>query len=161
MDRGGYSGRNPAQTEGEAADVTLTHYRISGGNAGQSQPGGDLHCPVRRPTGVSGDVYLLRGDHILVNMDNSRKRLQHIKNDPRVSLTVLDDGDWYTHVTVIGRVNQMYDDEGLADIDALSRRYTDQDYPRRDRPRTSALIEVDRVHGWGSQKNNDQPTSRQ
>ena len=47
--------------------------------------------------------YLLRGDHILVNMDNSRKRLQHIKNDPRVSLTVLDDGDWYTHVTVIGR----------------------------------------------------------
>ena len=105
--------------------------------------------------------YLLRGDHILVNMDNGRKRLEHIKNDPRVSLTVLDDGDWYTHVTVIGRVTQMYDDEGLADIDALSRHYTDQDYPRRDRPRISALIEVDRVHGWGSQKNNDQPTSRQ
>jgi PPOX class probable F420-dependent enzyme len=105
--------------------------------------------------------YLLRGDHLLVNMDHCRKRLDHLKNDPRVSLTVLDDEDWYTHVTIIGRVTQMYDDDGLADIDALSRHYTGQEYPRRDRPRISALIEVDRVHGWGSQKNNDQADGRQ
>jgi PPOX class probable F420-dependent enzyme len=105
--------------------------------------------------------YLLRGDHLLVNMDHGRKRLEHLKNDPRVSLTVLDDGDWYTHVTIIGRVTQMYDDDGLADIDALSRHYTGQEYPRRDRPRISALIQVDRVHGWGSQKNNDQADGRQ
>jgi hypothetical protein len=64
-------------------------------------------------------------------------------------------------VTIIGRVTQMYDDDGLADIDALSRHYTGQEYPRRDRPRISALIEVDRVHGWGSQKNNDQADGRQ
>jgi PPOX class probable F420-dependent enzyme len=101
--------------------------------------------------------YLLRDDHILVNMDQGRKRLEHIKTDPRVSLTVLDDADWYTHVTVIGRVTEIYDDEGLADIDALSRQYTGDPYPRRDRPRVSALIEIDRVHGWGSQKNNSQP----
>jgi PPOX class probable F420-dependent enzyme len=105
--------------------------------------------------------YLLRGDRILVNMDHGRKRLEHMKKDPRVSLTVLDGTDWYTHVTVIGRVTEIYDDEGLADIDALSRQYTDQEYPQRDRPRVSALIEVDRVHGWGSQKNNDQPDGRQ
>jgi PPOX class probable F420-dependent enzyme len=59
--------------------------------------------------------YLLRDDHILVNMDQGRKRLEHIKTDPRVSLTVLDSADWYTHVTVIGRVNEIYDDEGHAD----------------------------------------------
>jgi PPOX class probable F420-dependent enzyme len=105
--------------------------------------------------------YLLRGDHLMVNMDHGRKRLEHLKNDPRVSLTVLDDGDWYTHVTIIGRVTQMYDDDGLADIDALSRHYTGQEYPRRDRSRISALIAVDRVHGWGSQKNNDQADGRQ
>jgi PPOX class probable F420-dependent enzyme len=105
--------------------------------------------------------YLLRGDRILVNMDHGRKRLDHIKKDPRVSLTVLDGADWYTHVTVIGRVTEIYDDEDLADIDALSRQYTNQEYPQRDRPRVSALIEVDRVHGWGSQKNNDQPDGRQ
>ncbi len=105
--------------------------------------------------------YLLRDDHILVNMDRARKRLKHMEKDPRVSLTVLDDGDWYTHVTVIGRVVRIYDDEGLADIDALSQHYSGQQYPQRDRPRVSAVIEVDRVHGWGSQKNNDQPDGRQ
>ena len=101
--------------------------------------------------------YLLRGEEILVNMDEGRVRLKHMRKDPRVSLTVLDSDDWYTHVTVIGRVTRMYDDDGLADIDALSRHYSGQEYPQRDRRRISAVIQVDRVHGWGSQKNNDQP----
>lgn len=105
--------------------------------------------------------YLLRDDDkVLVNMDVARKRLDHLRKDPRVSLTVIDDNDWYTHVTVIGRVTEVYDDEGLADIDALSRHYQGKEYPQRDRPRVSALIEVDRVHGWGAQKNNDQPDGR-
>jgi PPOX class probable F420-dependent enzyme len=104
--------------------------------------------------------YLLRGDRILVNMDEGRVRLKHIANDPRVSLTVIDDSDWYTHVTVIGRVVETYDDENLEDIDALSRQYTGEPYGQRDRRRISALIEVDRVHGWGAQKNNDQPDGR-
>jgi PPOX class probable F420-dependent enzyme len=100
--------------------------------------------------------YLLRDDRILVNMDRGRVRLRHMEKDPRVSLTVIDESDWYTHVTVIGRATEIYDDQGLADIDALSRQYTGQQYPDRDRPRVTALIEIDRVHGWGSQKNNDQ-----
>jgi PPOX class probable F420-dependent enzyme len=104
--------------------------------------------------------YLLRGDQLLVNMDVGRKRLNHLRKDPRVSLTVLDAADWYTHVTVIGHVTAIYDDEGLADIDALSQHYQGQQYPARDRPRVSALIDVDRVHGWGAQKNNDQPDGR-
>jgi PPOX class probable F420-dependent enzyme len=104
--------------------------------------------------------YLLRGDQLLVNMDEGRVRLKHIGNDPRVSLTVLDGDDWYTHVTVIGEVTEMYADEGLADIDALSRHYTGEPYPVRDRARVSALVDVDRVSGWGAQKNNDQTTGR-
>ncbi|MCV7058043.1 PPOX class F420-dependent oxidoreductase [Mycolicibacterium gilvum] len=104
--------------------------------------------------------YLLRDDRLLVNMDVARKRLQHLRNDPRVSLTVLDSDDWYTHVTVIGHVTEIYDDDGLADIDALSRHYQGTQYPDRERPRVSALIAIDRVHGWGAQKNNDQPDGR-
>jgi PPOX class probable F420-dependent enzyme len=96
--------------------------------------------------------YLLRDEHILVNMDTGRKRLGHMRKDPRVSLTVLDEADWYTHITVI----KIYDDEGMTDIDAVSQHYQGQPYPRRDRPRVSALIEIDRVHGWGAYKNNDQ-----
>ncbi|MBJ7339249.1 PPOX class F420-dependent oxidoreductase [Mycolicibacterium sp.] len=105
--------------------------------------------------------YLLRDDHILVNMDRGRVRLKHMEKDPRVSITVIDQADWYTHVTLIGHVTEIYDDEGHADIDALSRQYTGEQYPDRDRPRVSALVEIDRVHGWGSQKNNDQPDGRQ
>ena len=66
-----------------------------------------------------------------------------MRRDPRVSLTVIDGDDWYTHVTAIGRVVRMYDDEGLADIDALSQHYQGKPYPDRDRPRVSAVIEID------------------
>jgi PPOX class probable F420-dependent enzyme len=104
--------------------------------------------------------YLLRDDQVLVNMDEGRKRLQHLRKDPRVSLTVIDENDWYTHVTVIGHVVDIHDDDGLRDIDALSQHYQGTEYPDRDRPRVTALIAIDRVHGWGAQKNNDQPDGR-
>ena len=48
---------------------------------------------------------------VLVNLDESRVRLKHLQNDPRVSLTVLDE-NWYTHVTLIGRVTELRADEG-------------------------------------------------
>ncbi len=100
--------------------------------------------------------YLWDDGRILVNMDEGRKRLSHLRKDPRVTLTVLDDGNWYTHVSVIGRVTEMRDDEDLADIDRLSRHYGGQDYPRRDRARVSAWIEIDRWHGWGAFKDSNQ-----
>ncbi|GAA3024728.1 PPOX class F420-dependent oxidoreductase [Streptosporangium longisporum] len=100
--------------------------------------------------------YLWDDGRILVNMDGARKRLDHIRNDPRVTLTVLAEGDWYTHVSIIGHVAETRDDEGLTDIDRLARHYLGNDYPRRDRARVSAWIEIDRWHGWGSLKDNDQ-----
>ncbi|MCO5971005.1 PPOX class F420-dependent oxidoreductase [Actinoallomurus soli] len=100
--------------------------------------------------------YLWDDGRILINMDESRKRLDHIRNDPRVTLTVLDSDDWYTHVSLIGRVTEMRDDEDLADIDRLSEQYTGRPYPQRDRGRVSAWIEIDRWHGWGSFQDTDQ-----
>jgi PPOX class probable F420-dependent enzyme len=96
--------------------------------------------------------YALDGDRVLVNMDHTRKRLDHLRHDPRVSLTVLDKDDWYTHLSIVGRVVEMKDDEGLADIDRLSRHYGGRPYPNRESPRVSAWIEVERYHGWGRQK---------
>ncbi|MBE9375329.1 PPOX class F420-dependent oxidoreductase [Saccharopolyspora sp. HNM0983] len=101
--------------------------------------------------------YLWADDRVLVNMDEGRKRVQHVRADPRVTLTVLDDGDWYTHISIIGRVTELRDDPGLADIDRLAHHYLGDRYPQRDRARVSALIEVDRWHGWGSLKDNEQP----
>ncbi|MEU6366173.1 PPOX class F420-dependent oxidoreductase [Streptomyces sp. NPDC046931] len=108
-------------------------------------------APVSTPT-----WYLWEDGRVLVNMDEGRVRLNHLRRDPRVSLTVLDDGSWYTHVTLLGRVTEMYDDEGLADIDRLSRHYLGKPYPERARARVSAWIEVDRWHGWGELKDSDQ-----
>lgn len=94
--------------------------------------------------------YLWEDDgRVLVNLDATRVRLGHLRRDPRVSLTVLAD-DWYTHVTVIGRVVEMRDDEGLVDIDRLATHYTDRPYANREDPRVSAWIEVERWHGWGA-----------
>ena len=103
--------------------------------------------PVTVPT-----WYLLDGDRILVNMDASRKRLEHLREDPRVSLSALDEADWYTHVSVVGRVVEMSDDEGLEGIDRLSQHYTGRPYPVRDSPRVNAWIEIERWHGWGAAK---------
>ncbi|MER7404691.1 PPOX class F420-dependent oxidoreductase [Streptomyces sp. NPDC000070] len=100
--------------------------------------------------------YAWKDGRVLINLDEGRVRLKHLRRDPRVTLTVLAADDWYTHVTLIGRVTEMYDDEGLADIDLLARHYTGKPYPNRVRPRVSAWIEVDRWHGWGEMKDSDQ-----
>ncbi|WP_043617155.1 PPOX class F420-dependent oxidoreductase [Nonomuraea candida] len=109
--------------------------------------------PVTTPT-----WYLWEDGRVLVNLDEGRVRLKHLRRDPRVSLTVLAD-DWYTHVTLIGRVTELRDDEGLKDIDRVSTHYTGGPYPDRVRGRVSAWIEVERWHGWGELKDSDQPSS--
>lgn len=97
--------------------------------------------------------YLVEDDgRILVNMDAGRKRIEYMRHDPRVSLTALKEGAWYTHVTVQGRITEWRDDPDLADIDRLSRHYGRGRYGNRTRPRVSALIEIDYWHGWGAVK---------
>jgi len=92
--------------------------------------------------------YVMDDGQVLVNMDESRKRVGHMRNDPRVSITVLDD-DWYRHISLLGRVVRLEDDDGLRQIDRISRHYRGSDYPVRDRTRINAWIEVERWHSWG------------
>lgn len=97
--------------------------------------------------------YLIEEDGtVLLNLDAGRARLAHLRRDPRVSLTALADGDWYTHVSVQGTVVSIEDDPDLADIDRLSTHYTGHAYPTRDRARVSVRVRVERWHGWGSAK---------
>ncbi|WP_409474143.1 PPOX class F420-dependent oxidoreductase [Streptomyces sp. HC307] len=107
--------------------------------------------PVSTPT-----WYVWDDGRVLISLDEGRVRLQHLRRDPRVTLTVLDKDNWYTHVTLIGRATELKEDEGLADIDRLSRHYTGSPYPDRVRARVSAWIEVDRWHGWGALKDSEQ-----
>lgn len=113
-----------------------------------------------RPDGQPVSVptwYLWENGRVLVNMDNARKRVEYMHNDPRVSISVLSEDDWYTHVSMQGRVVEWADDPDLADIDRCAQHYTGKPYPIRDRARISAWIEVDRWHGWGAVKASDVP----
>ncbi len=104
-----------------------------------------------RPDGQPVTVatwYLLEDDgRILVNMDAGRRRLEYLRHDPRVSLTAIAEGNWYTHVSVQG-VLELSPDPDLSGIDRVSRHYTGHAYPTRDRARVNGWITVKSWHGW-------------
>jgi PPOX class probable F420-dependent enzyme len=85
---------------------------------------------------------------ILLNMDETRARLGHMRRDPRVSLTVLDKDDWYSHVSLRGVVDRLVDDPELADIDRLALRYQGNPFRNRAGKRVSAWMRVEHWHRW-------------
>jgi len=104
-----------------------------------------------RPDGSPHTVatwYLWDGERVLLNMDASRARVAFMRRDPRVTLTVLDGESWYRHLSLIGRVAELVDDEGLRDIDRLARPHTGELFRDRTSPRVSAWVEVDSWHVW-------------
>ena len=126
--------------------------------ARQAQPGRDHPLrPDGQPVSVA-TWYLLDGDRILVNMDEGRKRLDHLRNDPRVSLTALDESSWYTHVSVQGRVVELARRPRPRGhrpaVAALHRRRPTRPATAR---RVSAWIEIDSWHGWGAAARTSRP----
>ena len=111
---------------------------------------GTIH-PDGHPVTVA-TWYLYEDGKLLLNLDATRARLRHLRADPRVSLTALAEGDWYTHVSVQGTVAEIRDDTGLTDIDRVSTQYTGQPYPHRDNPRVTGVVEIEHWHGWGAAK---------
>ena len=66
------------------------------------------------PDGAPNTVatwYLWEDGRALVNMDEGRKRLEYLRANPRVSLTVLDGDSWYRHITLHGMIT-LENDEG-------------------------------------------------
>jgi PPOX class probable F420-dependent enzyme len=95
--------------------------------------------------------YLLQEDgRVLLGLDAGRVRLKHLQRDPRISLTVLAADDWYTHVSLQGRVGPITEDVGLQQIDLLAQHYTGAPYANRDSPRVATRLQVERWHAWGA-----------
>jgi PPOX class probable F420-dependent enzyme len=107
------------------------------------KPGPAVITTLRRdgPPVSTATWYLWDDGRVLVNMDESRKRLEHMRNNPRVALDPLDESDWYTHVSIIGHIGEMLQDTDLADIDRLARQYTGSSYPQRDRRRIDQRLD--------------------
>jgi PPOX class probable F420-dependent enzyme len=107
------------------------------------KPGGSPH--------TTATWYVWDGDRVLLSMDHSRMRVNHLRADSRVSITVLGGDTWYHHVTLVGRAT-LEPDGDLAHIDRLARHYTGEPYPARDCSRISAWVDVESWHAWeGSQ----------
>jgi PPOX class probable F420-dependent enzyme len=94
--------------------------------------------------------YEWRDGRVLLSMDQSRRRLQYIRANPSVSLTIFDVHDQYRSVTLFGRIAELYPDEGLGDIDSLAQRYLGTAYPDREGSRVSAWLDVERWCFWDS-----------
>jgi PPOX class probable F420-dependent enzyme len=108
-----------------------------------------------RPDGSPVTVatwYVWEDGRVLVNMDEGRRRLAHMRADPRVSLTVMDLSNWSAHVSLQGRVVSIEKDIDLRDIDRLSMHYTGEPYYERKRRRFGAWIEVEQWHAWREER---------
>jgi PPOX class probable F420-dependent enzyme len=92
--------------------------------------------------------YLWDGDRVLLNMDESRLRLRFMRRDPRVALTVLDEGSWYRHASLLGEAVEIVEDANLEDIDRLARHYTGEPFRDRVSRRFSAWVEPSAWHAW-------------
>ena len=104
-----------------------------------------------RPDGsphTAATWYLWDGERALLNMDESRLRLRFMRRDPRVALTALGEDEWYRHASLLGRVAELVEDEGLRDIDRLSLHYTGQAFRNRQGRRFSAWVEPESWHAW-------------
>ena len=83
-----------------------------------------------------------------LNMDEDRLRLRYLRENPAVALTVLEAGDWYHQVTLLGRIVSIEDDPDLAGIDRLAIRYGGQPFRKRDARRVSAWMQPERWSSW-------------
>jgi PPOX class probable F420-dependent enzyme len=85
---------------------------------------------------------------ILLNMDESRARLGHMRENTRISITILVEGDAADQVTLVGRVESIEPDDDLRDIDRLALRYTGKPFRTRDRGRVTAWMRPERWSSW-------------
>jgi PPOX class probable F420-dependent enzyme len=91
--------------------------------------------------------YDLQDGRLLITMYADAHRLPNIRHNPHVALTILGE-DPYQHVSLSGRVAELWEDPDLKVMDRLSMRYTGEPWPER-KPCVSVLVAIDRWHTYG------------
>jgi PPOX class probable F420-dependent enzyme len=92
------------------------------------------------------------GDEILINSAEGLLKYENLRRDGRVALSVTDPDDPYVAVIVRGRVKEMTHEDADEHIDALARKYLDEDrYPFHEpgERRVRIVIEPERVYVGG------------
>ncbi len=104
--------------------------------------------PDGYPVTVSTWFLLENNEHLLLSIDADGARgdrLNHLRRNPHLCITVLPRGDWTEYVSVQGHVEEFEDDRDLATIDQMSQLYVGRPYPRR-RPRVCVRVVIDSWH---------------
>jgi PPOX class probable F420-dependent enzyme len=89
----------------------------------------------------------------VLNTAEGRAWPRNLERDPRVTLTVQNMENPYEYVTIRGRVAERTHEGADEHIDALAKKYLDQDtYPMRQpgEQRVIIRVEPEYVHIWGS-----------
>jgi PPOX class probable F420-dependent enzyme len=77
-------------------------------------------------------------EHLLINTEVHRQRYKNVQHNPKVTVLLIEDGNWYGYAEVRGHLDgEVRGPEARAHIDALSRKYNGTDYPN--------LIQSERV----------------
>lgn len=99
--------------------------------------------PVSTPT-----WYEWADGRLILSMDALGHRIQNLRRDPRLTLTVLGD-DWYNQVSLLGRMAEEYPDSDWSVTDRLSERYLGEPYADRDFACLCVVVDVERWHTFG------------
>jgi len=90
-------------------------------------------------------------DHLIINTETGRQKFRNVERDPRVTVTVFNGANPYQYVEARGHVvSTTAGDEGRANIEELSQKYTGGPYANPiQTERVILRIAVDKVHKNG------------
>ena len=70
------------------------------------------------------------GTHVIVNSEQTRRKVRNLKRDPRVSISIQDAANPYAYIEIRGKAVEITPKGGFEGIDKLSAKYTGQEkYP--------------------------------
>jgi PPOX class probable F420-dependent enzyme len=91
------------------------------------------------------------GDIVILNSTKSRQRTKNLKRDPRIAITIYDQNNPYSNVSLRGKAIEITEEGGEDHIDKLNMKYHGSpNYPRHNTkdPRTLFKVRVDRIAVW-------------
>ena len=90
------------------------------------------------------------GDTILFNTTRSRQRTKNVRRDQRVAITVFDQDNPYSNVSIRGKAIEITGEGAEEHIDKMSLKYLGKPYPYEDRtpkdPRVLIRVEAEHIH---------------
>ncbi len=87
------------------------------------------------------------GRHVLVNTALGRKKDKNMRQNPRVSLAIMDPENPYRYVEIRGRVAEITQQGADQHIDKMAKKYLDKDkYPFRAPGEVRVLFKIEPEH---------------